>query len=306
MTMQQIFYALTVSKEGSINKAAEALYLTQPTLTNAIKELENELGIIIFHRTGKGMVATNDGLDFLYNAKQLYRQYETLTERYADKANLKKKFGVSAQHYSFAVKAFVETVKQFDSSKFEFSIIETQTRDVISDVADLKSEIGVLYVSDHNRRVIMKLLLAQGLEFHELVECPAYVYLWENHPLAKKKSIGLKELEKYPCLVFKQGDDNSSFFAEEILSDIEYQRKIYTNDRSTNLDLMRGLNAYTLCSGIISNEINGNDFVTVPFKEDDEHKNCKMTIGYIVKKQSIRSEVGEVYLGELKKYLGIK
>lgn len=189
MTLQQLHYAITIAESGSLNKAAESLYIAQPSLTSSMQELERELGITIFNRSGRGVTLTADGAEFLQYAKQLYSQYEMLTEKYKNPQNLKKKFGVSTQHYSFAVKAFVEMVKYFDTTRYEFAIRETQTKDVIGDVTSMKSEIGILYLSDFNRAAIGKLLRTAGLEFHHLIDCKAYVYLWSGHPLARQKSI---------------------------------------------------------------------------------------------------------------------
>lgn len=286
-----------------MNKAAELLFLSQPSLTNAVKELEKEIGITIFLRSSKGVVQTNEGAEFLIYARQLYQQYELLKQKYGEKGSIKRKFGVSTQHYSFAVEAFVETVKQFDTLKFEFAIRETKTHEVITDVGQLKSEIGVIYLSAFNNKVIKKLLNDYGLEFHRLIECSAYVYLYKGHPLAKHKSIGMEQLKDYPCLSFEQGEMGSFFLAEEILSDAEYPRTIKTTDRATMLNLMRGLNGYTLCSGIISEELNGNDYIAVPFAEDSENRNSKMEIGYITKKYSTLGDIAQVYVSELKKYL---
>ena len=191
---------------GSLNKAAEALYISQPSLTNAVKELEKELGIIIFNRSGRGVTLTNDGTEFLMYARQIYGQYESVVEKYSEGGSYKKKFGVSTQHYSFAVKAFVDMVQKFDVSEYEFAIRETKTADVISDVSTMKSEVGVLYLSDFNRKALLKLLHSANLEFHHLIDCQAYVYLWKNHPLANEKSISYSQLAKYPCLSFEQGD----------------------------------------------------------------------------------------------------
>lgn len=303
MTLQQILYTITIADSGSMNKAAEKLYVSQPSLTNSIKELEKEIGISIFLRTGRGAMPTSQGAEFLMYARQVYQQYELLLERYSDKDKLKRKFGVSTQHYSFAVKAFVDTVNQFDTLNFEFAMRETKTLEVITDVAALKSEIGILFLSNFNRKIITKMLNDNDLEFHRLINCSAYVYLYRQHPLAKNKSISIEQLYEYPCLTFEQGDNGSFYFSEEILSDNDYPRIIKTTDRATMLNLMKGLNGYTLCSGIICEELNGNDFVAVPFKEDADNKNSIMEIGYITKKHSIHSPTAEVYIREIKKYL---
>ena len=303
MTIQQIHYALTVAEKGSMNKAAEALFIAQPSLTSAIRELENGAGIQIFTRTGKGMIVTKEGAEFLSYARQVYQQYELLRHKYGGSVGIKRKFGVSTQHYSFAVKAFVETVKRYDTLSYEFAIRETKTYDVIQDVADLKSEIGILYLSSFNRKIIEKMLRDNELEFRKLIDCDAHVYIWKNHPLAGEKSISFEQLKDYPCLSFEQGDKGSFYFAEEILSENEYPRMIKACDRATVLNLMVGLNGYTLCSGIICDELNGSDYVVVPFAADEENQNAVMEIGYIVKKYTALGDIGETYIEEAKKYL---
>ena len=305
MTLTQLNYLITIAETKSLNKAAEQLYVSQPSLTNAIKELEKELGITLFYRSGRGVTLTNDGTEFLLYAKQIYGQYESVLEKYGKGGSYKKKFGVSTQHYSFAVKAFVDMAKEFDMSKYEFALRETKTMEVISDVNTMKSEIGILYLSDFNRKAIEKLLKSYDLEFHHLVDCQAYVYIWKDHPLAKEASISFAQLNGYPCLSFEQGDNSSFYFAEEILSTNEYSQVIKANDRATMLNLMVGLNGYTLCSGIICEELNGNDFVAVPFRDDAQNPNSVMEIGYIVKKNTVRSKMGELYIEKLKDYLVI-
>lgn len=191
-------------------------------------------------------------------------------------------------------------------SKYEFAIRETKTSEVIRDVSTMKSEVGVLYLCDFNRKSMEKLLKSAGLEFHHLIDCKAYVYLWKNHPLAKETSIRFEQLEGYPCLSFEQGDNSSFYLAEEILSTNEYAQMIKANDRATMLNLMVGLNGYTLCSGIICEELNGSDYVTVPFEDDERNQNSVMEIGYLVRKNTILSRMGELYVQALKTYLHIE
>ncbi|MBR6443041.1 MAG: LysR family transcriptional regulator [Clostridia bacterium] len=306
MTIQQLNYVITISEAGSLNKAAEVLYVTQPSLTSAVRELEKEIGITIFNRGGKGVTLTNDGAEFIQYARQVVTQYDRLLEKYGKGGNLRKKFGISCQHYSFAVKSFVEMVKQFDTDEYEFAIRESKTRDVIEDVTTGKSEVGILYLSDFNRKAIGKFLKSSQLEFHPLIQCEPYVYLWKGHPLAGKQSIGLKDLRDYPCLSFEQGPSGAFYFAEEILSTYDYIRTIKATDRATMLNLMVGLNGYTLCSGIICEELNGSDYVAVAFEDKEEEVAAgRMEIGYIVKENMILSQMAEKYIGELKRYLHI-
>lgn len=303
MTLQQLLYALTISEKGSMNKAADALFISQPSLTLAMKDLEKEIGITIFRRSSRGVELTNEGADFLVSARQIYQQYELLRDKYIGAEDIKRKFAVSTQHYSFVTKAFVETVKKYDTRNFDFAIRETKTRDVISDVGRLRSEIGILFESDFNQKMITKMLRDNDLEFTKLIDCRAYVYLWKNHPLAKEESISMNKLKDYPCLSFEQGDQSSIYLAEEILGENEYPRTIKATDRATMLNLMVGLNGYTLCSGIICEELNGSDYVAIPFKEDRNHKNAKMTIGYITKRHGVLSDIGESFIEEIKTYL---
>lgn len=306
MTLQQLNYIITISEIGSINRAAEKLYVSQPSLTSAIKELEKELGIVLFNRTARGVTLTAEGADFLPYARQVYGQYLNLLEKYGKAGERKQRFGVSCQHYSFAVKAFVEMVKAYDVAKYEFAIRETKTLAVIGDVASLRSELGILYLSDFNRKAMLKLLRSHGLTFHHLINCNAYVYLWKGHPLAGRESISFDDLAPYPCLSFEQGDESSFYFAEEILSTNEYPQSIKVTDRATNLNLMTGLNGYTLCSGIICEELNGSDFIAVPYEADVNNPNSIMEVGYVVRANAVLSPLAERYIAEIRKYLGIE
>jgi DNA-binding transcriptional LysR family regulator len=302
MTLQQLKYVLVISATGSMNKAADQLYVSQPSLTASVQELEKETGIKIFNRSGRGVTLTNDGAEFIQYARQVVGQFDILSEKYISKGNVKKKFGVSTQHYSFAVKAFVEMVKEFDTAKYEFAVRETKTAEVINDVATMRSEIGIIYLNDFNRKSITKLLHSNGLEFHSLTKCSPFVYLWKGHPLAGEKKITFEQLADYPCLSFEQGDNSSFYLAEEILSTSDYQRTIKANDRATMLNLMIGLDGYTLCSGIICEELNGSDYLAIPFEDETDEA---MEIGYITLKNMIMSRMGEIYIKEIKKYLNI-
>ena len=298
MTLQQIRYVVAIADTNSMNEAAKKLFVSQPTMSSAIKDLEAEINVTIFTRTNKGVILTSEGEDFLGYARQVLSQMELMEERYIEGKKVKKKFGVSTQHYSFAVKAFVEMVKEFDMNEYEFAIRETRTADVIMDVKNGKSEIGILYINEFNEKVINKLLKENQLEFHDLVTCKGYVYLWKGHPLAGEEKIAMEDLIDYPCLSFEQGDNNSFYFAEEILSTYDYLKTIKACDRATMLNLMIGLNAYTLCSGIISEELNGSDYCAIPLDID-----INMTIGYITMSHGIISDIGRRYIEELQIYI---
>ena len=297
MTLAQLRYAITVAKAGSMNEAARSLFISQPSLSSAIKELEEETGIELFRRSNRGISVTPEGEEFLGYARQVVEQYELMEAKYISKEQSRKKFSVSTQHYTFAVNAFVGLVKQFGMDEYEFAVHETKTYQIIEDVRNFKSEIGILYLNDFNRKVLTKLFHEFGLEFHELMNCSIYVYMWKGHPLAEKKLISLEELKEYPCLSFEQGGNNSFYFAEEVLSTYEYKRLIKADDRATMLNLMVGLNGYTLCSGIICEELNGSDYCAVKLDSDEV-----MTIGYLARKGVSISRLGQKYLEEISKY----
>ena len=297
MTLQQLRYAITIADSTSMNEAAKQLFISQPSLSSSIRDLEEELGMELFIRSSRGITLTPEGNEFIGYARQVMEQYRLMEERYIDKKEIKKKFSVSTQHYTFAVKAFVELVKKIGMDEYECAVHETKTYDVISDVKSFKSEIGILYLDDFNRKVLLKIFKENSLEFTELFPCKTYVYLWRGNPLANKEKITFEDLEEYPCLSFEQGGNNSFYFAEEVLSTYEYKRLIKADDRATMLNLMVGLNGYTLCSGIICEDLNGSDYCAVKLDSDEI-----MTIGYVARKGVNISALGKKYLEEISRY----
>lgn len=297
MTLTQLKYAIEVANAGSINKAAGNLFITQPSLSSAIAELESEIGIKLFSRNNRGIFLTPAGNEFVGYARQVVEQFDLIEAKYISNQKLKKKFSVSMQHYTFAVSAFVNLVKQFGMDEYEFAVHETKTYDVINDVKTFKSEIGILYLNDFNKNILTKLFKDSNVIFTPLMKCSIYVYLYKKHPLANKIKIKMEELMDYPCLSFDQGEYNSFYFAEEVLSTYEYHKLIKANDRATLLNLMVGLNGYTLCSGIICEELNGDEYMAVKLDSDE-----KMTIGYIIRKDITMSELGKKYLEEMSKF----
>ena len=297
MTLVQLKYVIAVAGQNSLNDAAKVLFISQPSLSSAIHSLENEIGFDIFIRSKNGITLTTKGAEFIGYAKSVMEQYELLDAKYISQTEVKKTFSVSMQHYTFAVNAFVELVKQYGMDEYEFEVHETKTYEVIDNVKNRKSEIGILYLNDFNRNVLNKLFAEYELQFQPLLECGVYVYMWKGHPLAERKEIALEELDEYPCLGFAQGEHNSFYFAEEVLSTYQYKRFIRANDRATLLNLMVGLNGYTLCSGILFEDLNGKDYCAVKLKSDE-----RMTIGYISRKDAPLSAIGQKYLEEIAKY----
>ncbi|MGN0401777.1 MAG: LysR family transcriptional regulator [Acetatifactor sp.] len=297
MTLTQLQYAVTIAKTKSMNQAANELFVSQPALSGAMKELEEELGTQLFIRHNRGIVITTEGEEFLSYARQMVELGNLVEERFVNKSIRRKKFSVSMQHYSFAVEAFIELARKFSIGEYELAVHETKTHEVIENVKNYRSEIGVLYLNSFNEKAIRKILEEADLEFIPLYDCGISVYLSKSHPLATREKITMEELAEYPCLSFEQGDKNSFYFAEEVLSTLEYKQIIKADDRATMLNLMTGLNGYTLCSGIICEDLNGSFHVAVPLDAEDT-----MTIGYIKRKNIPLSLLGREYIEILKGY----
>ncbi len=296
MTLQQLKYVICVSELGSISKASESLFISQPSLTNQIHEIEKEYNIKIFTRTNKGVSITSDGEVFLGYARQVLEQANLLDEKYKNNYT-KSLFCVSSQHYSFAVNAFVDLIKKYDNDKYDFSIRETETYEIIDDVSKLKSEIGILYINDFNRNVILKLLDDNNLKYINLFKATPHIFISKNHPLSNKESVSLNDLKDYPYLSFEQGDHNSFYFSEEILSTIRKNKNIRVRDRATLFNLLIGLNGYTISSGVLDEGLNGKDIISVRLDYDSF-----MDIIAIMHKNVILSEMANYYLESLKKY----
>lgn len=299
MTLQQMKYVVEIADRGSMNEAAKALFVSQPSLSGTVRELESEIGITLFNRSNRGICITAEGQEFLGYARQMLLQYRLMEERYLETKERRKKFHVSTQHYTFAVKAFAELIKKAGMEEYDFAIYETRTHEVIEDVRNLKSELGILYLNTFNERVLLNDIRENNLEFTELFSCRVYAYLGAGNPLAKKESVTMQELEEYPCISFDQGRGNSFYYAEEVLSTYPYHKLIRANDRATALNMMVALNGYTLCSGIICEELNGDGYVAVPLDLDEV-----MHIGYITRKDTVLSNLANLYIEELKFYSG--
>ena len=298
MTLQQLTYLVTVADCGNITEAAEKLFISQPSLSAAIHNLEKEMGVTAFTRSNKGVTVTREGEELLSFARMLLEQADNMKEHFGNGERRTPKFSVSCQHYSFAVNAFVDLIKEYDADQYSFIIRETQTGEIIEDVASGKSEIGVLYLSEHNEDVILKLIKNNQLKFEEMFVAEPHVFICKDHPLAKKEMISMEDLQPYPYLVYEQGNNNSFYFSEEIFSTYERKKNIRVRDRATLFNLLIGLNGYTVCSGIIDKKLNGKDIIAVPLADEKD-----MRIGYITHRKGMISRLGNTYLEAIRKYL---
>ena len=298
MTLQQLRYIIKIVECGSITEAAKQLFISQPSLSNAVKSLEKELGIEIFNRTTKGISISFDGREFLSYARQVVEQTELLEQRYYGKKPSKQLCSFSTQHYAFAVNAFVNLLLDLDVDEYEFTLRETRTYEIIEDVKNLRSELGIIYLSGFNEKVIRKLLKESHLKFNPLFEADPHVFISSAHPLAKRKIVTLKDLDAYPFLAFEQGEYNSFYFSEEILSTAPHKKTIHVSDRATLFNLLIGLNGYTICTGVLNSDLNGDNIVSVPLSTDEQ-----MCVGWIANEKTHLSKIAIDYITELKRLI---
>ena len=298
MNLNQLKYVLTVAASPSMREAATKLYVSQPALSSSITDLETELGIMIFERSNKGIALTQEGREFVTYAKKVLGQYEILEERYLSSDKEKERFSVSTQHYNFAIRSFSNVISRFQPGKYSFSIHETKTREVLENVRDLKSEVGVVSYSGNNEKVLKKLLKEYQLEFVPLMRRETYAYVWKGHPFADRKEISLEELREYPCVVFDQTDDSNFYLTEEAMADYDFTKLIKSDDRATTMELIASLKGYSIGSGMLSeNDAILQGLVAIKLKEEDP-----LTIGYITRKGSKLSAYGKAYVEELLSY----
>ena len=295
MRIQQLQYLEKIVESGSINEAAKALFLSQPSLSNAIKELEQEMDLQLLVRQKSGVSLTNEGREFMIYARQILDQVKLMEAKYKQHTVRKQAFSVSAQHYAFVVHAFVDLIKQVDAEEYQFTLRETETQNILEDVMSFKSSLGILYLNKFNRQVLTKLFKEKKLKFTPLFKAKPHVFVCRDNPLAKKSSVKLRDLEDYPYLSYEQGQENSFYFAEEILSTLNRKMHIKVSDRATIFNLMVGLNGYTISSGIISSELNDDKIIAIPLEVDD-----MMTLGYLMPQQVEPSPITRQYLDLLR------
>lgn len=298
MKLQQLRYVVKVAECGSITEASRRLFVSQPSITASIRDLENEMGVHIFERTNKGVIASEEGETFLGYARQVLDQADLLEGKYKGTSEQVPHFSVSCQHYSFAVNAFVDVIREFDAARYDFTLREEQTHEIIEDVAHMKSELGILYLSEHNREVIERMLAANELVFEGLFCATPHVFVCSDHPLADHASVTLEDLEDYPFLSYEQGSYNSFYYSEELTSTFERRKNIRVRDRATLFNLAMGLNGYTVCSGVISHELNGPGIISIPLDVDEY-----MEIGIITRKNTTLTRYGQAYIEAIRQHI---
>ena len=281
-----------------MREASTKLFVTQPALSASIRELEDELGIVIFERTNKGITLTDDGREFITYAKKAVGQYMILEDRYMSRGGGKEKFSVSAQHYNFAIRAFTALIKKTAPGRYDFSFRETKTKEVLDDVADLRSEVGIISFSGSNEGLLKKLFRDLQLEFVPLMKRDTYIYVWKDHPLAGEKMLSLDDMKGWPCVSFDQSGDGNFYITEEAMADYPFDRTIRSGDRATTMEIIAELGGFSVGSGMLAEKgsvLSG--MTAIKMKEEDP-----LTIGYITRVGRALSHYGEKYVKELLRF----
>lgn len=299
LTLQKMRYLVTVADIGSVTGAAKALFVSQPSLTKTIREVEDEVGFHIYKRTARGILTTHKGEEFLAYARQVLEQAELLQGKFLQKESGKRLFAISSQHYSFAVRAFADLIREHEGDMYDFSFRETETYAIIEDVAEMRSALGILYINEFNESVLKKLFRERDCVFTEIVEARPHVFLSREHPLAGRSFVRLSDLQAYPYLFYDQGRHNSFYFSEEMFSTEEHARKVRVSDRATLFNLLIGINGYTVCSGVHDFELTNPKIVAIPLK----HKGS-MHIGYICHRNRQLGALSLSFIESLKRYAG--
>ena len=299
MTLQQLKYVIEVADRGSITEAAKSLFIAQPSLSAAIRELEEETATTIFVRKSRGVLLTPEGTEFLGYARQVVQQAALIEEKYIARQAVKQRFSVSTQHYSFTSSAFVELVRAQGGAAYEFILREGKTYDTIADVKNLRSEMGVIYLSTFNEAVISKTLREANLVFSELFAARPHIFVGRNNPLAGRESVTMADLVPLPCLTYEQGEQNAFYFSEEILSTLNHDKSIKVTDKGTIIDLMVGTDGYTISSGICPSYLRGDDIISIPLRVDEV-----IRIGVITHRDYRPTALGQQYLDILHRVVG--
>ena len=298
MTLNQLKYTIEIAETGSITTAAQRLFIAQPSLSKAVAELEKEMGITIFARTNRGVYLTEDGTKFLSYARQIIEQTELLESEYKSAPPPRRVFSVSSQHYAFVVNAFVELVREYGRDKYEFTLRELKTAEIIEDVRTHRSDIGILYLSSFNREVIRHILQSEELNYEKLFTAKPHVFVSRSNPLVGRRYVTLEDLKDFPRLTYDQGVKNSFYFAEELHITEYAPKSIIVSDRATLFNLLIGLDGYTISSGVLSSDLNGDNIVSIPLQSDE-----RMDIGYIINTDRPADAMTERYLEHLKSYI---
>lgn len=305
MTLQQLRYIVELSKHTSISATAQALFISQPSLSTAIREVEKEFHITLLERNRHGISFTPDGLEFLNHATHIIEDAASLRDHFhlddAEQDANKVRLSISSQHYMFAVDALTSYLAEMvPGSTYDVTLREERTSQVLKDVMMRRSEIGLIFISNMTRKFMTRTLRRNGLSFTELelFSYPPAVFLKADHPLAKYKTLSLEQLNPYPYVQYTQGEDTYQFSEEIVMPDIKPQRMIHVTDRSTLFSIIKETDAYTVGTGILFHSLN-DQFTAIPLKNPLDI----MCVGWIKPDNASLSPEARNYIEQVQKAL---
>ena len=282
MTLQQMNYIMEIDRCGSMNKAAQSLFVSQSALSSAILEVEKELGITIFRRSNRGIALTEDGRELLNQIAPIVEQNRRLSRYYSQRQDTGRvHLSVSAQRYPFCTKAFVDYLNSLGQHPLQLSLKETDMAAVIADVAAGTSDLGVIFISDRTEHYIIRSLEEKNLVFEPLITLHPHVFMRKGHPLASEASLTMDSLRSYPHVVFTQSESNFNYAEEAVFgSGVDYERMVYVNDRASIYNIMAHTDCVSTGSGVLPRGYADGNLIAIPLRDS-----CDMRLGYVHQRQ---------------------
>lgn len=299
MNIQQLRYVVAIANSGTFREAAEKMYVSQPSLSISVRDLEKELGFKIFRRTSSGTFLTRRGMEFYEKAQELVKGFDVFQNQYANPEEEKDEFSIASQHYDFLPPTITAFSQQYPDYK-NFRIFESTTVQILDEVAQGHSEIGIIYLNNQNQKGIMQRIEKLGLEVIELIPFQTHIYLREGHPLAKKKELVMEDLVDLPTVRFTQEKDEYLYYSENFVDTSASSQMFNVTDRATLNGILERTNAYATGSGFLdSDSVNG--ITVIPLND-----NLNNRMVYVKREEVDLSQAGTLFVEVMQEYFDQK
>ena len=299
MNIQQLRYVVAIANSGTFREAAEKMYVSQPSLSISVRDLEKELGFKIFRRTSSGTFLTRRGMEFYEKAQELVKGFDIFQNQYANPEEEKDEFSIASQHYDFlppTITAFSERYPDYKN----FRIFESTTVQILDEVAQGHSEIGIIYLNNQNKKGIMQRVEKLGLEVIELIPFHTHIYIREGHPLAQKEELVMEDLADLPTVRFTQEKDEYLYYSENFVDTSASSQMFNVTDRATLNGILERTDAYATGSGFLdSDSVNG---ITVIRLKD----NLDNRMVYVKREEVELSQDGTLFVEVMQEYFNQK
>ena len=299
MNIQQLRYVVAIANSGTFREAAEKMYVSQPSLSISVRDLEKELGFKIFRRTSSGTFLTRRGMEFYEKAQELVKGFDIFQNQYANPEEEKKEFSISSQHYDFLPPLITQFSVLYPENK-DFRIFESTTVQILDEVAQGHSELGIIYLNKQNTKGIMQRVDKLGLEVIDLIPFQTHIYLRKGHPLAKKESLVMEDLAHLPTVRFTQEKDEYLYYSENFVDTSSSSQLFNVTDRATLNGILERTDAYATGSGFLdSQSVNG--ITVIPLIDDLDNK-----MVYVKREEVDLSPVAEKFVQVMEAYFDEK